>query len=38
MPERLEARYPAALETQESGALLVRFVDLEDTFGLRRPC
>jgi antitoxin HicB len=30
--ERLEARYPAVLETQENGALLVRFVDLEDTF------
>ncbi len=32
MSERLEARYPAVLETQENGALLVRFVDLEDTF------
>jgi antitoxin HicB len=32
VPERLEARYPAVLETQENGALLVRFVDLEDTF------
>lgn len=32
MSERLEARHPAVLETQENGALLVRFVDLEDTF------
>jgi predicted RNase H-like HicB family nuclease len=30
--ERLEARYPAVLEPQENGALLVRFVDLDDTF------
>jgi antitoxin HicB len=30
--ERLEARDPAVLETQENGALLVRFVDLDDTF------
>ena len=32
MSERLEARYPAVLEPQANGALLVRFVDLEDTF------
>ena len=32
MSKRLEARYPAALETRENGALLVRFVDVEDTF------
>ena len=32
MSERLEARYPAVLEARENGALLVRFVDLEDTF------
>jgi antitoxin HicB len=30
--KRLEVRYPAALETQENGALRVRCVDLEDTF------
>jgi antitoxin HicB len=30
--ERLEARYPAVLEPRENGALLVRSVDLEDTF------
>ena len=28
----MDARYPAVLETRENGALLVRFVDLEDTF------
>ena len=28
----MDIRYPAVLETQENGALLVRFVDLEDTF------
>lgn len=28
----MDARYPAALETRENGALLVRFVDPEDTF------
>ena len=32
MSERLEARYPAVLEPQENGALLVRFVDLDDAF------
>ncbi len=32
MTKRLEARYPAVLEPQANGALLVRFVDLEDTF------
>ncbi len=32
MSERLEARYPAVLEPQDNGALLVRFVDLDDTF------
>ena len=32
MSKRLEARYPAVLEPQENGALLVRFVDLDDTF------
>ena len=28
----MNIRYPALLETQENGALLVRFVDLDDTF------
>jgi antitoxin HicB len=28
----MDIRYPAILEAQENGALLVRFVDLEDTF------
>jgi antitoxin HicB len=28
----MDIRYPAVLETQENGTLLVRFVDLEDTF------
>ena len=28
----MDIRYPAVLETQENGALLVRFVDLDDTF------
>ena len=28
----MDIRYPAVLETQENGALLVRFVDLEGTF------
>lgn len=28
----MDIRYPAVLEAQENGALLVRFVDLEDTF------
>jgi antitoxin HicB len=28
----MDARYPAALETQADGALLARFVDLEDIF------
>ena len=32
MSKRLEVRYPAALETQDNGALRVRCVDLEDTF------
>ncbi len=32
MSEHPETRYPAVLETQEKGALPVRFVDLEDTF------
>lgn len=32
MSERLEARYPAVLQLQENGALLVRFVDLDNTF------
>ena len=29
MPERLEARYPAVLEPEESGGFFVRFVDVE---------
>jgi antitoxin HicB len=28
----MDVRYPAVLEAQENGALLVRFVDLDDTF------
>jgi hypothetical protein len=27
----MDVRYPAVLEAQENGALLVRFVDLDDT-------
>ncbi len=32
----MDIRYPAVLEAQENGAILVRFVDLEDTFTERR--
>ncbi len=28
----MDIRYPATMEPQENGALLVRFVDLDDTF------